>query len=49
VVTGLLFIDPDTADMHSIARTVDRPLVDLPYESLCPGSAALADLMEEYR
>jgi 2-oxoglutarate ferredoxin oxidoreductase subunit beta len=49
VVTGLLYIDPDTADMHAIAGTVETPLVDLPYESLCPGSAALAELMEEYR
>lgn len=49
VVTGLLYIDPDTADMHAIAGTSDTPLVDLPYESLCPGSAALAELMEEYR
>ena len=28
---------------------VSRPLVDLPYEELCPGSDALATLMEEYR
>ena len=49
VPTGLLFVQPDSADMHAINRTVDRPLVELPYEELCPGAAALDRLMEEYR
>jgi 2-oxoglutarate ferredoxin oxidoreductase subunit beta len=35
--------------MHEIANTVERPLIDVPYESLCPGKAALDALMEEYR
>jgi hypothetical protein len=35
--------------MHGVSGTVERPLVDLPYEELCPGSQALAELMEEYR
>jgi Pyruvate:ferredoxin oxidoreductase and related 2-oxoacid:ferredoxin oxidoreductases, beta subunit len=49
VVTGLLYIDEARADMHGVAGTVARPLVELPYEELCPGSAALAELMDEYR
>jgi 2-oxoglutarate ferredoxin oxidoreductase subunit beta len=49
VVTGLIHIDETASDMHDIAGTVDTPLVDLPFESLCPGSAELAVLMEEYR
>lgn len=49
VVTGLLYIDETAADMHRVSRTVDRPLVELPYEELCPASAALSALMEEYR
>jgi 2-oxoglutarate ferredoxin oxidoreductase subunit beta len=49
VVTGLLYIDESTSDMHAVSRTVERPLVDLPFEELCPGSAALTELMEEYR
>jgi 2-oxoglutarate ferredoxin oxidoreductase subunit beta len=49
VVTGLLYIDQSAADMHGVSGTVARPLVDVPYEELCPGSAALAELMEEYR
>jgi 2-oxoglutarate ferredoxin oxidoreductase subunit beta len=49
IVTGLLYIDEQSADMHETANTVARPLVDVPYESLCPGSAALEALMDEYR
>jgi 2-oxoglutarate ferredoxin oxidoreductase subunit beta len=49
VVTGLLYIDEHAADMHGVNGTVDTPLTELPYEVLCPGSAALAALMEEYR
>jgi 2-oxoglutarate ferredoxin oxidoreductase subunit beta len=49
VVTGLLYIDETAADMHAVSGTIDRPLVDLPYADLCPGSGALAELMAEYR
>lgn len=49
VVTGLLHIDETAPDMHAVSGTSDRPLVDMPYEELCPGSGALATLMEEYR
>jgi 2-oxoglutarate ferredoxin oxidoreductase subunit beta len=49
VVTGLLYIDESAHDMHAVNGTVATPLVDLPFESLCPGSAALEELMEEYR
>ena len=49
VVTGLLYIDESAADMHGVSGTVERPLVEIPYEELCPGSAALAELMDEYR
>ena len=49
VVTGLLYIDESGPDMHGVAGTVPTPLVDLPFEELCPGSAELAELMDEYR
>lgn len=49
VVTGLLHIQEDAAEMHDVAGTIEDPLVDLPFESLCPGSGALAELMAEYR
>ena len=49
VVTGLLYIDQSASDMHTVNRTVDTPLTSLPYEQLCPGSAALDALQDEYR
>jgi 2-oxoglutarate ferredoxin oxidoreductase subunit beta len=49
VVTGLLYIDPKSQDMHAMNRTIDRPLVDVPFEELCPGAAALEKLMASFR
>jgi len=49
VPTGLLYLDEDRADMHEMNNTPDTPLTRLPYEKLCPGSAALSRLQEEYR
>jgi 2-oxoglutarate ferredoxin oxidoreductase subunit beta len=49
VVTGLLYIDESAPDMHGVSGTIDRALVDIPFEELCPGSGALAELMDEYR
>jgi 2-oxoglutarate ferredoxin oxidoreductase subunit beta len=49
IPTGLLYLDEDLGDMHDQSHTVETPLSHVPYEQLCPGSAALDRLMEEYR
>ena len=49
VATGLLFIDENGQDMHAVSKTVETPLVNLPYEQLCPGNDALQKLMEGFR
>ena len=49
MATGLLFIDENGADMHAVAKTVDTPLAELPFETLCPGQTALQALMDKYR
>ena len=49
VVTGLLYVSEDSADMHELNKTTSRPLVEVPYEELCPGAAALDKLMDDYR
>ena len=49
IPVGLLFLDERGVEMHVASKTVDAPLTSLPFESLCPGSAALAELMDEYR
>ncbi len=42
VVTGLLYIDPDSGDLHDALETVDTPLNALSGADLTPGSKALA-------
>lgn len=49
IATGLLFVDEGGKDMHDLLRTPETPLVDLPYEALCPGKGALDQLMARYR
>ena len=49
IVTGLLYMNESVPDVHEMNRTPDLPLVDIPFETLCPGSAALDALQEEYR
>ena len=41
VVTGLLYVDPDAADLHQHLNTIDTPLNELSERELCPGAAAL--------
>ncbi|MDB5464619.1 MAG: ferredoxin oxidoreductase beta subunit, partial [Phenylobacterium sp.] len=41
VVTGLLYIDPDSADLHDALETVDTPLTELDGAALIPGATAL--------
>jgi 2-oxoglutarate ferredoxin oxidoreductase subunit beta len=49
VATGLLFIEPTSRDLHALEDTVDEPLVEVPFEKLCPGSGVLAELQSHWR
>lgn len=49
VVTGLLFMDPQSEDLHANLNTVDTPLNRLGAAELCPGSARLAEINASYR
>jgi 2-oxoglutarate ferredoxin oxidoreductase subunit beta len=49
IVTGLLYISSDSADMHEQIGTVAAPLSQLRYEDLCPGSAELDALQRRFR
>jgi 2-oxoglutarate/2-oxoacid ferredoxin oxidoreductase subunit beta len=49
VVTGLLYLDENSSDMHTQLGTIDEPLSTYPYENLCPGSDALANLMKTFK
>jgi 2-oxoglutarate ferredoxin oxidoreductase subunit beta len=41
VVTGLLYVQPDSSDLHDNLNTVETPLNQLSERELCPGNVAL--------
>jgi 2-oxoglutarate ferredoxin oxidoreductase subunit beta len=49
VITGLLYIDPDSEDLHEHINTVDTPLNQLGAKDLCPGMAALEKINASMR
>lgn len=49
VPTGLLYIDPDAPDHIDTLGAVETPLVDLPFDVLCPGSARLEEVLAGFR
>ena len=49
VVTGLLFVEPEAADLHDLLDTVDTPLNELGESELCPGPNALAQFNAAHR
>ncbi len=49
ILTGLLYVDPDTSDLHDMIRTTERPLNKLTEAVLCPGSDALRNLNASLR
>lgn len=49
ILTGLLYVDPDSRDFHKIQSTVKQPLSDLSEDELCPGSRALTAINASLR
>ena len=49
ILTGLLYVDTDSKELHDIIQSSDRPLNTLTQPELCPGSGALAKLNESLR
>ncbi len=49
ILTGLLYINEDSADLHEMINTTDRPLNSLSNAELCPGSEALEKLNASLR
>jgi len=49
VLTGLLYLDESSADMHELNNSTEVPLSHIPFEALCPGSKALEEFQEDYR
>jgi 2-oxoglutarate ferredoxin oxidoreductase subunit beta len=49
IATGLLYISVDSVEMQDQLETVATPLVQVPYEDLCPGAAELEKLQARFR
>jgi 2-oxoglutarate ferredoxin oxidoreductase subunit beta len=49
ITTGLLYLDESVPGMHEVNNTTDTPLIDVPYDALCPGNETLAKLQSRYR
>ncbi len=49
ILTGLIYINPETKDLHEIINTVDTPLNQLGVEELCPGAALLEEINAELK
>ncbi|HUI97216.1 MAG TPA: 2-oxoacid:ferredoxin oxidoreductase subunit beta [Xanthobacteraceae bacterium] len=49
IVTGLIYIDHESGDMHGHLNTVEAPLNTLGETELCPGSAALEKINASLR
>lgn len=49
ILTGLLYVDPDTEDLHHLLQTSDKPLNSLKKEDLCPGAEALQEINASLR
>ena len=41
ILTGLLYVNPETTDLHEMIQTNERPLNKLTESELCPGSKTL--------
>ena len=49
VLTGVLFIDETTQELHEIMKTTKTPLRNLTEKELCPGADARNKLNDFYR
>lgn len=49
ILTGLLYINPESKDLHGMLNTVDKPLNKLTQEELCPGSEKLEGINQGFR
>jgi len=49
ILTGLLYVEPQSTDLHHTIQTSDRALNSLEQHELCPGAMALADFNQGFR
>ena len=49
ILTGLLYIDPNSKDFHAMSHTVNTPLNQLKQDELCPGQEQLEAINASFR
>lgn len=49
ILTGLLYMDPESKDLHDLIATTARPLNSLDKTALCPGSDVLSKINNSLR
>lgn len=49
ILTGLLYMDQDSSDLHEMIKTSERPLNALSKADLCPGSDLLSEINASLR
>jgi len=49
VLTGLLYVDSNSTELHNVLNTTDRPLNGIDQQELCPGSSRLAEINSSLR
>jgi len=49
ILTELIYLDPNSRDLHAILNTSDRPLNQMAENDLCPGTEALEKINQSYR
>lgn len=49
VLTGLIYMDPESQDFHEMLETTKRPLNALQEADLCPGNRVLQDINQSLR
>ena len=49
ILTGLLYLDPDSQDLNQTLQLASRPLNELDKDALCPGSKVLKSINEGLR
>jgi 2-oxoglutarate ferredoxin oxidoreductase subunit beta len=49
ILTGLLYMNPDTEDLHHTINTSPVPLNKLGEKELCPGAIRLNEINADFR
>jgi 2-oxoglutarate ferredoxin oxidoreductase subunit beta len=49
ILTGLLYLNESSMDLHEVLKTTDKPLNSLGRDKLCPGNSVLESINKALR